>query len=61
MDFYFKWKTTESNGKVSGFFEQTIFAHDSATALKQFTSFHGEIGPDSYGCSLEITSIKVFN
>ena len=59
-NYLFIWKdTADEDGSICGIYEHSIYGKNLAHAIKNFTFFHGEIGPRKYGVTREITSITL--
>jgi hypothetical protein len=58
VEFEFTWQAIAESGEVESVCEQTIYGESLAEACAYFESFHGSLGKDENGASIEITSIK---
>ena len=58
-NYRFMWKEIAANGVLESVNQQTIFGNTLSNACEYFESFHGPIGPDENGVSIEIISVTL--
>lgn len=56
-NFFFQWQAVAATGVIEGVYEQTIYGDNLVAAVEQFTSYHGDLAPDTEGVCHVITNI----
>lgn len=56
-NYHITWEARNTNGKIEGRYEQTIYGESLAAACAQFESLHGPLAPDDNDIEILITSI----
>ena len=56
-NYRFTWQAVSASGDVESVCEQTIYGETLANACEYFEQYHGDIGTDENGVSIDIVSI----
>lgn len=56
-NYRFTWQAVSASGDIESICEQTIYGETLANACEYFEQYHGPIGTDENGVSIDIVSI----